>query len=690
MNSRLQPASAMDGATDSATALNELLASQLTRFQASRTGDAGRAQAALAKHWLTLLHEEDASSAIALAARLGQLLDRLSAEALGRWILAGLRRHATDRSKQRAWFRLDDPQAIAALHGEAGAQPLQEALPSLDLLINGLRQTLWPLVRFAGAAPMQVQARQQTELNAPRLRPVLTPTHLLVPDDYTVLDGAGDRSRLYRAAVAHAVAHLRYSLPARPVLTLKPMGIAVVSAIEDARVERLLLRDFPGVRGWFVDALAATPDAGDLSFSALLSRMDRALLDASATDDNYWVNKARRLFDETCASAGLENYDAFRAMASILANDLGQMRVPFHPQQYVVPAPYRDNNSYLWNYGEPQTPPDDSVELREFGARAPLDATPTQHAVTEPVAGAAAVELGRFSYPEWDRRIERLRPDWCTVIEKLPAWQGLSAADYWADRNERFAPMAVPHAQRFSRSRRLRRQWEGDDVDLNAAIDVMVQRRSQLQPEARLFMRPGREQVLSSVLVLLDLSASTNDRVATTTMSLLDMEKQAAVWLAESVQKGADRLAVHGFSSNTRAEVYYYRLLEFGSALTPASRGMITSVQGRYSTRIGAALRHATTLLRDEPYSRRAILIITDGAPSDIDVHEPHYLIEDARAAVIEAQNAKVQTHCIALDTTGDNGYVRRIFGWRNFSVVQDAQSLPVHLQRARLRLMHQ
>jgi nitric oxide reductase NorD protein len=685
VNPLSQPASAMN----SAAALIEMLSPQLTRFMAFHGGDEGRAQAELAKHWLHLLHEEDPPSAFAVAERLSHFLDRMSADALGRWILAGWRCHATDLSKQRAWFRLDDPQSIAALHGEAGAQPLQEALPSLDLLINGLLETTRPAPHSDSASPLLVQARQQTELNAPRLRPVLTPTHLLVPNDYTVLDGAGDRSRLYRAAVAHAVAHLHYSMPARAVRTLKPMGIAVVSAIEDARVEHLLLRDFPGVRGWFVGSLAAPPDPGDLSFAALLSRLDRVLIDATSIDDNYWVNKARRLFDETMALAGLEDYDAFRAMASILANDLGQMRVRFNPQQYVVPAPYRDDNSYLWDYGEPKTPPDDNVELLTKGARAPIDLTPRQNESTEQTAGAAEMELGRFSYPEWDRRIERLRPDWCTVIEKLSAWQGISAVQNSPGRSERLSPIALPHAMRFSRTRRLRRQWEGDDIDLNAAIDVMVQRRSQLQPEPRLFLRAGREQVLSSILVLLDLSESTNDRVSSGAMSLLDIEKQAALWLAESVLQGADRLAVHGFSSNTRDEVYYYRLLDFGSALTSASHGMISAVQARYSTRMGAALRHATMLLQQEPHSQRAILLVTDGAPSDIDVHEPHYLTEDARAAVIEARNAGVQTHCIAVDA-GDDSYVQRIFGWRNFTMVQDAYSLPVQLQRACLRLMTQ
>lgn len=683
MSQLSQPASAID----SATALTELLGPQLTRFLASHGGEEGQAQATLATHWVRLLHAEDAPSAIAIAKHLDQYLGRMSAEALGRWILAGLRRHAIDLSRQRAWFCLEDPQAIAAMHAEASAQPLHEALPSLTLLMNGLYGTFWPVVRSGSESPPIVQARQQTKLSAPRLRPVLTPTHLLVPDDYTVLDGTGDRSLLHRAAVAHALAHLRYSEPARSVRTLKPMGIAVVSAIEDARVEHLLLRVFPGVQGWFVDSLAAAPGPGDLSFAALLSRMDRALIDPTSTDDNYWVNKARRLFNETTASAGLEDYDAFRAMASILANDLGQMRVQFNLQQYVVPAPYRDDNSYLWDFGAPEIPPDDNVELRTTGGRAPIDLMPQQDESTDQAAGATEMELDRFSYPEWDRRIERLRPDWCTVIEKLPAWQGIGAVNNSPGKNERVASMALPHALRFSRTRRLRRQWEGDDVDLNAAIDVMVQRRSQLQPEPRLFLRSGREQVPSSVLVLLDLSESTNDRVSGTTMSLLELEKQAALWLAESVHQGADRLAVHGFSSNTRAEVYYYRLLEFGCALTPASRGMITEVQARYSTRMGAALRHATTLLQDEPHLQRAILLVTDGAPSDIDVHEPRYLTEDARAAVIEARNAGVQTHCIAL-YTGDDNYVRRIFGWRNFSMVQDAQSLPVQLKRACLRLM--
>ncbi|WP_432728800.1 nitric oxide reductase activation protein NorD [Variovorax sp. W6] len=512
-------------------------------------------------------------------------------------------------------------------------------------------------------------------------RAVLAGRKLLLPESAT---GPG----LRRAMVAHAVAHLRHSQPARPAHTLRPMGIAIVSAIEDARVERLLCRDFPGLHGWFAASLPPLPDALDLGFAALVSRMDRLLLLPASQDDNHWVNKARRLFEETAAGAGLEDYDAFRAIASILANDLGQMRVRFEPRDYVVPAPWRDDNSYLWDFGEAETPPDEAIALQQSGARPPPPSDANDGGEAPPPEAAGDTELGRYTYPEWDRKLERLRPDWCTVIEKLPAWQGLAspAREEAALNGERIPPLALPRARHIDRTHRLRRQWEGDDIDLNAAIEVLVDRRLRLKPDARLFMRPGKGPRPSSVLVLLDLSASANDP-GPHAASLLDIEKQAALMLAASNgARGIDRLAIHGFSSNTRAEVYYYRLLESGRPLDAASRAMIGTVRGRYSTRMGAALRHAASLMSAEPPGQRAVLLVTDGAPADIDVHDPRYLVEDARQAVAEARQAGVRAACIAVDGAAD-AYVRRIFGWRNYCIADDARSLPVRLARMSARL---
>ena len=630
-------------------------------------GGGGGTQALGVLHWLGQLNEEDAAAAQAVVDRLDQLTAHLDAAGLGRWILTGVRLYPQDVQRQRAYFRLDDPQAVRALHGESSAPALHRALPWLALLLEGLV-----------GRRLVLQPRAQSQLHGPALRPAVTGSHLLLPDSYTALDG--DRHRLYRATVAHAAAHLLHSTPQRPVASLKPLGVAVVSAIEDARVERLLWRELPGVRGWFLEFLQQAPDPSDLSFAALLARMSRALADDEHLDGNFWVDKARRLFHEEIDRSGLEDYDAFRRVASILSNDLGQMRVRFNPQQYAVPTAYRDDNSFLWDFGDAPVQPEHDEELHVRSAaleRTPCDVATSENPHRDEPQAGAAVETGRFSYAEWDHRIGRVRADWCTVVERQPAWRMAGPAPGMAA--DALPRMALTRSRRLSRTRRLRRQWEGDDLDLNAAIEVLVDRRLGLAPEARLFMRPGSEALSSSVLVLLDLSESTNDPLPGSNRTLLDIEKQAALMLAQALSRATDRLAIHGFASDTRSAVYYDRMLDFGHVFDPRVASMIGSVQAGMSTRVGAALRHATACLADEPSDRRAILLVTDGAPSDVDVFEPRYLIEDAAESVAEAVRRGIRCACVAVDRQAD-AYVRRIFGWNNYRIVDAPDSLPRHL----------
>jgi nitric oxide reductase NorD protein len=651
------------------TSLAGTLDEKLVRIAAAR----GAEQVSGVLPLLEALNDEDAICAAIVAERLDSLLERLDVAGLERWIWTGLRLYAREPEQQRRYFRLEDPRAVEAMHCEAGAGDLAACMPSLTLLLHGL-----------SGLSVHVQPRHQTALNGPALRPVLTASHLLLPDDYTTLDGS-DHYRLYRAAVAHAVAHLCHSPRYQPTFTLKPMSIAVVSAVEDARVERLIMRDYPGMRGWFLEFLACGANPRELTFVSLIARMNLALMDADYQDDNYWVNKARSLFEEQADD--LSNYAAFRRVGSILANDLGQMRVRFHPQQYVVPPPYRDDNSFLWDYGEFNGPPPESQELQVRGRRLEYR-TDEAAARADPADGQPQpeIELGRTAYPEWDHRLSLSRADWCTVIDKIPAWQG-RIPDAKAKSGDATLPLvALTRSRRLSRTRRLRRQWEGDDIDLNAAIEVMVDQRMDLSPDARLFVRSGREERVSSILVLLDLSESTNDCIGGALQSILDIEKMAALLLAQAVLHSHDRIAIHGFSSNTRAEVNYYRLLNFAAPLDERTAGMIRRVPGAYSTRMGAALRNATAHMAHEPGKHHSILVVTDGAPSDVDVFDADYLIEDARAAVLEARQSAVQTFGVVLDPKADT-YARRIFGWRNYRIVDDPLLLPAHLSNLYTRL---
>ena len=546
--------------------------------------------------------------------------------------------------------------------------------------LDGLQRSLAGLATGLLGRPLSV-AVGEPGLHSPRS--ILTTDHLLLSASL-VGDGRMGAS-LHRATVAHAVAHLLFSPLAQPARVLKPMGQAVVAALEDARAEQLLARRHPGVARWFLDHLAPVPEPGNFSFEALMARLDRALADPAYVDDNHWVNKGRRLFEETRRKSGLSDPAPFRAVASILANDLGQMRVRFDPQHHVIPSAYRDDNSILWHHDRQDEDQEQTLSMTQH-ARALAARDLSSDAPPPEQAGQTEVELGRYAQAEWHHRLALWRRDWCTVIEKLPTVStGPAAASpraFWTGT----AAFALQRLRRLSRRQRLRRQWEGDDIDLNAAIEVLVDRRLDLQPEARFFMRPGRESSASSILVLLDLSESTNDASSRTGMSLLDIEKQAALMLAEATAQTPDRLAIHGFCSNTRAEVSYYRLLEWGEPLDGVTRDRVMSVQARHSTRLGAALRQATAHMQAQSGRYRGILVVTDGEPSDVDVFEPGYLIEDARMAVLQAHRLGIRTFCLAVDPKADR-YVRRIFGWRDHGIADDPHRLPVQLQRAYVRL---
>lgn len=515
--------------------------------------------------------------------------------------------------------------------------------PALALLLQAL----------SGRA-LQLQTLPAPRPDAPPARAILTPTHLLLP--------AGDGAQQC-AAVAHAAAHLLYSPVAQPSATLKPLAQAVVAAVEDARIEQLLMQQLPGLRTWFLAGLRESLQAHGLSFTALISRLSLALHDESYADGNAWVDKARTRYDAVCQEHGLQDYAALRRLAALLANDLGQMRVRFDPQQYAVPAAYRDDNSYLWDHGVAN---DEQAQTLQ----APLQEQ-------QPASGAAvrAIEsvLSVHHYPEWDARSAVLRPNWCTLYEVRP----LLIAQANAPSAHRPLPPLQRH--RAQLGRHLRRQWEGETLDLDAAVEAAVERRLSGTPSGRIFQRPGPQIEALSLLVLLDLSQSTGARASAHTPSLLEMEQQAALLLAQTAQAAGERIALHGFCSDTRAQVRYHRLLDFGAPLDALAEARLRAVRPAWSTRLGAALRHATALLAAEPAARRALLVLTDGEPSDVDVHDRHHLIADARAAVQAAAGLGLPVCGLAVDA-GAAAYARQIFGAQNYRIAARPEQLPRQL----------
>ena len=607
---------------------------------------------------------EAPDAALALASRLDSVPAALADLAgLRKWALYGLQRHGDDAKRRLHFFSWGDPLVFSdrrTEHDTAYLLARREAL-------------LYYLAGFGFA-------RHRIELHEPQVA-ALAPPSVTIGDELIQFPRrcAGivpeRRDALYRAAIAHAAAHLRHSSLARPAGNRQPMLLAVMGLVEDARVERLMASDYPGLRALWGAFHVASRERVGFDFAGLAARLARALHDPAYEDSNAWVIKGRRLFEEA-AAADLHDLGAFDKVGRLLAIDIEKMRLRLTSAWRVQP-PYRDDNSLLWNLNA-ALPEDEirTVAREDFELR-PRDELPPDVRQTE-------VDLRRRTrHPEWDHRLEGLREDWVTVIESAPPPRRPGAVRAISRQRVRFQGLErVP-----DRAVRLTRLHEGDDLDLNAAIDCAVSHRAGVAPDGRVFRRHGWRRRASAIVLLMDLSASTERFVPGSFTTVIEVEKRAATVVAQALDSELDRVAVHGFASNGRHEVHYQRIKDFDEPFGAEQQARFERLRGGLSTRMGAALRHASDALAGQSADHKAILMLTDGEPSDVDVFEDDYLVEDARHAVASAASRGIHIFCLTLDRHA-GGYVRRIFGARNYLIADRAASFADHAGQALVRLV--
>ncbi|WP_110855803.1 nitric oxide reductase activation protein NorD [Paraburkholderia silvatlantica] len=494
----------------------------------------------------------------------------------------------------------------------------------------------------------------------------------------TAHDGkAADESRavgLYQASVAHALAHLRYSRPASPISSRGALRIAVASLIEDARVERLLMREYPGLRDLWGAFHTASGEHGALTFASLAARLARALHDPRYDDPNDWIRKGRELFDALAERPA--DIAACKEVADILAVDLAQMRVRFDASSYRVEPCYRDDNTYLWAIeSEPvrarmeQVP--DAVE--DTTARSNM----TDGPATQDDAPDETGVLRACRYPEWHARIGLLLDDWTCVYDRERIVD--SVHDSQGTRRNRSASRYPPPFWWQQPAARIRRRFEGDEFDLDAVVEHGIARRTGVASDGRIFEQRRRTPQGMSVLLLLDLSASTNERIGQHGTTVLDVEKEAAATVTCALESTVTRIAVQGFASNGRHDVRYVRIKDFDEPFGEAQRKRLRAQEGAFSTRMGAALRHAAALLSNECSEAKWLVLVTDGEPSDVDVFDSYHLIEDARHAVSALSSRGIVPFCFAFDRDADR-YVRTIFGANRYLVLDGAENLAAQI----------
>ena len=279
--------------------------------------------------------------------------------------------------------------------------------------------------------------------------------------------------------------------------------------------------------------------------------------------------------------------------------------------------------------------------------------------------------------PEWDYRKQVMLADHCRL-------QPLVAA--------RAAPCELPAALRAP-ARRLRRQFEslaparqwrrgqpdGSEPDLDAWLRHAAERIQGLTvatPNLYRDQQRGRRDL--ACLLLADLSLSTDSWVGNE-RRVIDVIRESLFLFAEALAASGDHFALYGFSSRRREHVRFHHLKGFAEAYTAAVRGRIDAIKPGYYTRMGAAIRHASTLLACESAGQRLLLILTDGKPNDLDRYEGRYGIEDTRHAILEARRAGLMPFCVTIDDEAGE-YLPHLFGAGHYVVIRNPAELPREL----------
>jgi nitric oxide reductase NorD protein len=639
------------------------------------------------------------------------LFGQLTLGGLRRWALWGAQAHRTDYPEQVRYFGLESKESLAVLQKERKGTLFVD----VQRRINMYLRALWARDFFMRPTSGDFETREG-------YKPFIEDYFIHLPDAYDdftppspgaahhplPLAGEGNTVpglEVYRAAAAHAAAHLVYTREPISAEALNPWQMAVISVIEDARVQTLSVRRFPGLKQLWSRLHTITP-AQNVTAGHYLNRLARALLDDSYQDADPWIVQGRVLFKE--ASDKLDNNQISWEIGVALAHAFSTKKISFNPRSDVLVAPYLDDNRYFWEFEEfdfekslsagYDTPKqvrkrvnvmemvneldcdlagDDAQEIWTLDGEFWLDqedCTINELEGKEPVSEP-------FHYDEWDYQIQLERPSWATVLEKRAKSGDLQIIDDIAARHKRIISQMkfLLDAMQPQGVQRIRKLEDGDEVDINAAIRAMIDIRMGLQPDPRIMMRSVRKVRDISVLVLLDLSESTNDKVAGQNFTVLDLTRQATVLLSDAIAKIGDPFAIHGFCSDGRHNVEYLRFKDFDQPYNDIPKAKLAGMTGQLSTRMGAAIRHGSHYLKQQKSSKKLLLVITDGEPADVDVRDPQYLRFDTKKAVEEAGRSGIITYCMSLDPRADQ-YVSRIFGARNYMVVDHVERLPERL----------
>ncbi len=656
----------------------------------------------LVRGYLTLIHQLASTAARGLRPMLShidELLSKLTLSGLRRWANFGAQAYRRDFNNLTSYFNLESQDSRAMLEKERRGVLFVKVQRKLNFYLRAL----WGRDFFL----------RPTGADYTDFRPYVEERILHLPD---AVDDIGDMPglELYRATAAHMAAHLMYTTASISAEQLSPAQMFFIGLLEDARVEYKAAKAFPGLKKLWISLMQIEYDEPvEHPTVPVLEKLALQLLDSSVKSGDEAIDAFVERFHAEIEEKQDDNHFSWMMGVELFNLFAGRKAMPSLRILERYRIPYRDDNRIIWHFEDIDWNKSfEYMAASQRQVRHKVSPLMMAHEVDCELAGDDAQEVwicsdpmrpyeddlsdnqvtfndmwGKepvsepFHYHEWDYQIQLHRPDWATVYERRQPKGDPEDIDNIltlhkpiAHRIRQIIDLLAPAG--VQRERGLE---DGDEIDINAAVDAMIAIRMGEQPSPRITMRNVLKTRDLAVVLLLDLSESTNEKIGNSDKTVLELTREAATLVSVAIEGIGDPFAVHGFASDGRHDVQYYRFKDFNQHFDDEAKARLAGMRGGLSTRMGAALRHAGHHLYQQQERRKLILLVTDGEPADIDEQDPQHLRHDTKKAVEELYSTGVLTYCLTLDANAD-AYVKRIFGENNYTIIEHVDRLPEQL----------
>ena len=294
-----------------------------------------------------------------------------------------------------------------------------------------------------------------------------------------------------------------------------------------------------------------------------------------------------------------------------------------------------------------------------------------------------------YNYDEWDRELTDHRLGWCRVVEKKVKHGDRNFVDQTKERHKGVIS-SIRHQFQLMKPENLTRvanEVDGEEFDLNAVIDYVIDRRADGQQSERIYTKRLRRRRDVAVSFLLDQSSSTARTIGRHPLQpytrpgrrIIEIEKEGLVLMSEALEAVGDTYSINGFTSEGRRNVKFYVVKDFDEKYGDEVKRRIGGINYQNNTRLGAAIRHATAKLAKQDARTRLLIVLSDGRPYDHDYGDARYAREDTREALRQAKNEGITPFCITIDRESE-AELRDLYGEVGYTIIDDVLSLPERL----------